>query len=111
MKEKACQRGNECPHFKIADLIDELARNGASIPTREQLREYRRKTIKLGELVKLFEAEVINGFNTTGKYPCSDPMQIAWGRRAHQVLIKKFRKPKKAPSHQASGKGTDDSKH
>jgi hypothetical protein len=90
---KICEKGKECLHFRIKELVDSFDQKDKIKP--EQLSIIRQKLKELAKLVREFEKEMTGKFDPeTGTYPCADPMQIAWGRRAFQSEIRRLKKIK-----------------
>jgi hypothetical protein len=93
LESKICEKGKECLHFRIKELVASFDEQDKINP--EKLSVIRQKLKELAKLVRKFEAEMTEKFNPdTGIYPCIDPMQIAWGRRAFQTEIRRLKKIK-----------------
>ena len=93
MELKICEKGKECLHFQIKELVDSLKQKDKIKP--EQLPDFRERIKELGKLVREFEEEMTEKFNPeTRTYSCIDPMQIAWGRRAFQAGLQRLKEIK-----------------
>ncbi len=97
MDIKICEKKQNCGHFLIEKLVQELGWLGnedglKKIKSGKQFRAYNRKIKSLGRLVREFESEVVEFFDVKGFYPCFDSMQICWGRRKYQVCKKNLEK-------------------
>ena len=97
MDIKICEKKQNCSHFLIEKLVQELGglRNEdglKKIKSGKQFRTYNRKIKSLDRLVREFESEVVEFFDAKGFYPCRDPMQICWGRRKYLTCLKDLEK-------------------
>ena len=66
------------------------------IKSGEEFRDFKRKIEKLGYLVQKFQEEVEDYFDAKICYPCTEVMEIAWGRRKYQSCADHLEKLKEA---------------
>ena len=93
MESTICEKGQACLHFRIKELVASFDQTDKI--NQEKLSVIRQQLKELAKLVREFEAEMTKKFDAkTGVYPCIDPMQIAWGRRAFQAEIRRLKKIK-----------------
>jgi len=93
---KICEKKQDCGHFLIKKLVQELGGlgNEIKIKTWEEFKEIKKKIEELIRAVKEFESEVIEYHNLKGCYPCGEVMEICWGQRKYLASFANMRKKK-----------------